>query len=718
MRITGKFFRIGLVCCQVVVGMPTVYAGIGVVQHADAKQGLVLVLQEMITSGANLKKYIWNFNRNKKAVKVDVNVIEVDLTNPNVKLDTMTGKDGQYTKKQAVFGMVKETGAVAGINGSFYNMKAEGVPQGPEINRGKLILTPPKIPGLYSFALIEGNIPIVDTFMFEGQIIAKDGTFYGLDGINETYYWHDDGMHSHMDGLFMYTHIFGNSYRSNDGKSTPTEVLVEDDIITEIVINGVIKKMAPKNGYILRASGRAVEYVRDHLVVGDSITVQYDMSALGSQQKCDLEKFKMMIGGHSILVDEGQVASFSRDMAGLKGHRSRTAIGYSQDLKTAYLITADNFKNSKGLSLSELQQFMIQVGVWKGLLLDGGGSTQMVARPLGEMVGKLVNKTEDSYEREVVNGVGVFSLAPKGQLKGLILNGKKQLFIGEKATFALSAYDEYYNPIGIERKDLEWKSDGEIGHFKENVFIAEQAGTGEIKVTSETMSNSADVQVVGRSDIQNLKIETRDITLVENTTYKLPVYATTKDGNRREIPQQLVKWKVLGIEGEVKDGVLTVGKLENSKAAQLIASYDGYSTMLTMPIGEEKAGQMPQLSRSNIGLTVGKKKVTVAGKAYKLEQVPIIMDGTTLIPFRFVTEALGDKVEWDHDARKVRVTRGGTLIEFWIGDTSLNVNGERTTAKVAPQIMNGVTMVPLRLISEKFGFKVGWEPARQAIYIR
>src|SRR4051794_29114248 len=74
---------------------------------------LILSSQETITSGAIMKNYVWTTTRSNKEVSVNANVIEVDLTNPNVKIDAMAGTNNQFTKNQSVLGMVKDTGAVA-----------------------------------------------------------------------------------------------------------------------------------------------------------------------------------------------------------------------------------------------------------------------------------------------------------------------------------------------------------------------------------------------------------------------------------------------------------------------------------------------------------------------------------------------------------------------------------------------------------------------------
>ncbi len=842
------------------------------VRAADST--LSLNSQENITSGAVLKKYVWNTTRNNQAVMVNADVIEVDLTNPNVKLDAMAGTQNQFTKKQTVSGMVKDTGAVAGINGDFYNTQAEGVPEGPQVTSGQLMATPPKIPGLYSFAITKDNKPVIDLFAFKGAIIAKDGASYELGGVNKTYYWYDDGTHSHIDGLFMYTNAWGQIDRSNDGVTTPTEVLVQNGVIKEIAANAVLQMIAPKDGYILRAAGKAADFVVQHFKVGDKLTANYEMIPQRDYMQYDTKNFKMMIGGNTILVVDGQPSYFTREITGFDGYRyrSRTAIGYSKDEKTVYLITADNSGTSKGMSIPELQQFMISVGVWKGMVLDGGGSTQMVARPLGEFDAKVVSKLENGVERRVVNGVGVFSTAPKGEVYGLILKGQNELFINESSTYQIKAYDQYYNPVASDAIVTQWTSSQAIGVFKEQVFTATKAGTTKLTAASGKGSASLDVEVIGRDQIASMKINAGDISLSEGGSFKLPVAVTTKSGKTREIPAQLVQWEMLGIQGEIKDGTLKVAKLSGSPSAQLIARYDGYSTMLTLPIGQEKLwydldtkavlttsthypnevkaaagigqtssgnknleltydftqgkgttaayaifndnagvqiegepqyikakvlgdgsmnwlraefadaagkvhrvdftqnmnwtgwqqvtanltdynmkypvtlksiyvanpeqghderalkgkisfddvtfvykGQLAPLPKSKVKLTVNQTTVSLNDKTLKLEQAPVIIQDNTLIPIRFVTEALGGTVRWDDSERKVTIIRGDKLIDLWVDNPDLLMGGERVTAEVAPRIMNNLTMVPLRLISERLGWKVGWEPQGQVI---
>ncbi len=834
---------------------------------------LTLSSQETITSGAIMKNYIWTTTRSNKDVSVNANVVEVDLTNPNVKIDAMAGTKNQFTKNQSVLGMVKDTGAVAGVNGDFFNTQAEGVPEGAQITNGQVMATPAKISGLYSFAITKSNQPIIDIFDFQGKVTAKDGTSFDLGGVNKTYYWDDNDVAMIADGLFLYTNAWALTQRAVDGTHVPTEALIQNDVVKEIAVDTNIKMVAPADGYILRGSGLAREFIVNHLKVGDKITTKYDMVPHDASKTYDWKNFKMLIGGSTLLVDEAKPSYFTRNIGDFSGYspRSRTAIGYSKDMKTAYIITSDRSAGSAGMTLPELQQFMISAGVWRGMVLDGGGSTQMVSRPLGDFDPKLVNKTENGNQRSVVNGVGVYSTAPKGDLKGLILKGQNILFMNESSTYQFKAYDDYYNPISVEGIVPQWSSSTTNGAFKDNVFTPTMPGKTQIIAKSGKGSASMDVEVVGRDQITSMKFNSGAFSLTEGGDFKLPISVTTRSGATRELPAASATWELSGVKGTLKDGILHVDSASGSQAAQVIARYDGYSTMVTLPVGQEKVwydldkfavmttgdkypaevvsavnivpisgnqsleisydftkgtgtkaayarfngmngapiegepefitakvlgdgsfnwvraeiidangklnyvsftenmnwtgwrkvtadvsdlkfpikiksvyvanpangqderaskgkiniddisfiykGQLAALPKNTIKLNVYKKQATLNDKSYTLEQAPTIVNDNTLVPLRFVTEALGGNVKWDDKERKVTVVRGDKLIDLWIDNADLLVNGDRVTAEVSPKIMNNVTMVPLRLISEKLGFKVGWEPKNYGITI-
>lgn len=87
---------------------------------------------------------------------------------------------------------------------------------------------------------------------------------------------------------------------------------------------------------------------------------------------------------------------------------------------------------------------------------------------------------------------------------------------------------------------------------------------------------------------------------------------------------------------------------------------------------------------------------------------PTIVNGSTLVPVRAIFEALGATVEWDNDTRTATGTRGETTVVIQIDNMTAYVNGEPKTLAVPAQLINDRTMVPARFISEALGCDVTW----------
>lgn len=858
-------------------------APIGTVEAA-AQPTVKLISEEPITSGATLRTYRWTSIRSGQTVNTTARVIVVDLHNPNVKLDVMTGVDGKFTKKQPVLGMAKETGAIAGVNGDFFATGAEGVPMGAEIRSGTLTTSPSELTGMYAFGVTKNNEPVIDTFGFEGSIVAADGQSFPLAGINQTYYWKEpDKQHSHAHAMYIYTSDWGSISRANDSWTIPTEVLVVNDVVQEISSGKPMQRSAPENGYILRAHGKAAEFIEKHLEVGDPIEANYKL--VPRHSNVDPSTFKMLIGGHSILVNDGKAASYSRDVSSVGGSRSRTGIGYSQDKQKAFLVTVDRTTDrggdSAGMTLSEFRDFMTQVGVWKGMMLDGGGSTQLVSRPLGSFDIELANETEFGNQRAVVNGLGLYSLAPEGSLKGMIISGEPTLFINQRAEFDLRAYDNYYNPVRVDDGSVKWSAPTQLGHFQDNIFIPKHSGTGMVTAKSGNVTKEYGVHIIGSEELNEMMIRhSEGYMLSPGTKLEVPVRVVTKDKQILEVPAESVQWEFKGFDAKVEDGRIIVDQVvEEAEYGQLIANYDGFRSMVAFPTGitrkwtdfdgealpitfagypsyvegtarqvyglpgdepnnsvllieydfsegsdtkaayavfngaegielEDKPQQMSlrvrgdnslnwlrvefednngkkhlvdvtqninwtgwktvnvdlnqynmsypvklkriyvanpaqyqderevrgavavddihfqyerelkDLKRPTIELTVNEPTIKMDEELIQIDQAPVVIDGTTLVPLRFVIDALGGEVSWDNEEKRAGVIRGDQLADLWIGKKEVIIGGKRAESRVEPQIINQRTMIPLRLISEQFGWKVIWNQEKKTITLQ
>ncbi len=109
--------------------------------------------------------------------------------------------------------------------------------------------------------------------------------------------------------------------------------------------------------------------------------------------------------------------------------------------------------------------------------------------------------------------------------------------------------------------------------------------------------------------------------------------------------------------------------------------------------------------------------VLVDGTQLAFDVPPAIEDGRTLVPLRAIFEALGAEVLWDGKTQTVTALAGDTQIDLTIGQLTAHINNEPYTLDVPAKITDGRTMVPLRFVSEALGAKVQWDGSSQTITI-
>lgn len=114
---------------------------------------------------------------------------------------------------------------------------------------------------------------------------------------------------------------------------------------------------------------------------------------------------------------------------------------------------------------------------------------------------------------------------------------------------------------------------------------------------------------------------------------------------------------------------------------------------------------------------IGQASYTVSGTVYKMDAAPYILNGRTLVPVRYLADELGAQTTWDAATQTVTVTVGSTTIDLVIGSTTLTVNGTASQMDVAPLINNGRTYLPARYVAEALGAAVAWNPSTQTVTI-
>ncbi|MFD0960836.1 beta-propeller domain-containing protein [Paenibacillus chungangensis] len=114
-------------------------------------------------------------------------------------------------------------------------------------------------------------------------------------------------------------------------------------------------------------------------------------------------------------------------------------------------------------------------------------------------------------------------------------------------------------------------------------------------------------------------------------------------------------------------------------------------------------------------------QIQVNGAELALSEPAFIEDGITLAPARDIAEALGAEVTFEESinggTKQVRLIRGDREAILTIGSTVMTARDTSIRLEAAPRLVNGVTMVPLRAITESFGSIVAWDNATRTIFI-
>jgi len=250
-------------------------------------------------------------------------------------------------------------------------------------------------------------------------------------------------------------------------------------------------------------------------------------------------------------------------------------------------------------------------------------------------------------------------------------------------------------------------------------------------------------------EVKNISFE-KEITLEEGEN-KIEIIALDKAGNKAEmkilivcdtLPPEIVcsipekvYTDLLSVKGSVTDKNAIKNFTINKENVSLKENTFQYSLQLsegnnTIVIEAEdiagnrttKTFNVKYIKRSILKLQIGSKTMYVNDSPFEIDVPPIILEGRTLLPIRWVAEPLGAEVGWDGVEKKVTVTLKDTKIELWIGKSIARVNGVDTpidpdNPKVVPIIKDGRTMLPVRFVAENLGCKVDWDQDTKTVTI-
>lgn len=491
----------------------------------------------------------------------NINVLRVDLTDPHTDIKGLFNPNG-IPNREKVSSMVERSNAIAGINGDYFNFAPMASAMGTLINEGEVISSPIErpydLPTFFIDVLGQAKIGFVDRYTTVRNLRSEQIVF--INTINK--------VTKDFDTVTLLNKHWGKNSIGNRFHNDLIEVVVEDNIVKD-VRQGQPPTAIPENGYVLAIRGERHQDLHTFLV-GDEIKLHVSTTP-------DVNSIKFAIGGGSTILKDGEL---SLTHINSKGNNPRTGIGISKDGEELILVTIDGRGSSfKGVSQELFGAILRDLGAYNALNLDGGGSTTMAVKPVDEDKVKVVNKPSDGGERPVVNGVGVFSDAPIGELSYIKVSTEdSNMFIDTSRTFKVKGYDEYHNPVVLDDSKLKFTHEGVGGEIEGNRFKAYSSGKATITAHYDDISASTDVKILGT--VKHISTDLSNFNIDINSERKLPTF-TARDANgyTAKVDSRDISFTTVNNIGHVNNGVFYSG--DTSLAGALTAKLgDGLANIL------------------------------------------------------------------------------------------------------------------------------------------
>jgi hypothetical protein len=414
---------------------------------------------------------------------LDAGGVTVDYLNP-----------GTVSGREVLSQQVARKGAIAGVNGDFFDINDTGAPLGVGIERdadggaGRFVNGPAA--GHNDTAVIDkfGLGRIAQVFL-EGTATDDDASKVDLTNLNSP--------SVNSGGIGLYTPQWGQAARTRtvDGLPTVREVILRDGVVVSSATTPATTPLAANELALIGREAGATALTA--FEAGDKVEVKYGPRA-------DAADVAVGLSGNIQLARDGQILNV--DDTAL---HPRTAIGFSADGRRMVLLTVDGrMVDSRGLTEKELARLMLDLGSDDVLNLDGGGSSTMLKRSPGEVTPEVVNKPSDGSERLTPNGLGLLPVKGSGNLKGFRIEASgtaaeladaditrsSRVFTGLSRVLTARGHDETYAPAP---GTPYWSAGSNAKVTDQGIVTGRKAGDVTVTAAKETARGRFPMTVLG-----------------------------------------------------------------------------------------------------------------------------------------------------------------------------------------------------------------------------
>lgn len=109
--------------------------------------------------------------------------------------------------------------------------------------------------------------------------------------------------------------------------------------------------------------------------------------------------------------------------------------------------------------------------------------------------------------------------------------------------------------------------------------------------------------------------------------------------------------------------------------------------------------------------------VLIDGVKLYTPQAPVMIQGRVMLPMRSIFEALDASVKWNQKTKTVTAVKDGTTVILKINSKTATINSKTVALDVPAKNLKGNTMVPVRFVSEALGQKIGWNSKTKTVTV-
>lgn len=464
-----------------------------------------------------------------------VNVLEVDYSNPFIKVETCLSNDTINDKERPTSMAQRKTKTghtvFATVNGDFYNTQYPnaGTPVNGQILKGEVAKIPFYERGVICFT--DKKAISIGRMTYQGNVFFKNNQ-YPINGVNKERY---------EDQLILYNSYNGKTTKTNKyGTEVVASLLSSKWIVNDTVklkvdeiIDGKGSNVIPENKIILSGHAAAATFLKN-LSVGDSISLLLGIK--NNALAIDKNNYQEMIGGSRIILKDGKLTNEIWPQK-----HPRTAIGFSEDNKKLIMVVVDGrTQQSIGVGTQALAEILLLSGASTALNLDGGGSSVMMVR------GKVTNHPSDGSERRVANALQIVSTAiPQDPITYKLNMSYLKASFGKTYKIGCSSFDANGEVVDYLNFDqVNYSVVGDIGKIeKDGTFSA--LGTAENGLIISSWNGIIDTVKVTIKKPSSFKFSINNLVIDNRNEYTFTVWGYDKNNTRYTIDNGFLEFKVL-----------------------------------------------------------------------------------------------------------------------------------------------------------------------------